>query len=372
MYLLAGVASSGPYLVRTDLRTDGVPTILNYNLSRYQALLKDGDTYPFKPFSAAYVKKALADPVDWVAKGAVTPAKDQGPHGYCGTFGRTVAAEGGYALRSGHGLKSFSEEELVDCIGWDEDQFSYVHPHGFMSTDDYPYNESCSSPSCCTDPPVPNNPCQYKKSAALPGTADHAFTNTTAVPGGDEEQLAAFVHHNGPTNTGIASHVFGLREKGCEKSGDCFITKDMCEKVKGMNIDHSIAIVGYGTDAKHGDYWAGVATRTSRALTTRRVASARVPHARLARAADQELLVQGLRQRRVHQDGTGRLLRPHRLLRLHIHVWRPGGLLRVTGSTQSSHSSYRHWPAWCTARPPGRAGVVVDRRRSSMYVCMYY
>merc|ERR1712096_523945 len=25
--------------------------------------------------------------MDWTAKGAVTPAKDQGAHGYCGTFG---------------------------------------------------------------------------------------------------------------------------------------------------------------------------------------------------------------------------------------------------------------------------------------------
>ena len=31
-----------------------------------------------------------------------------------------------------------------------------------------------------------------------------------------ENQLVAFVHHNGPTQTGIYSDVFALREKGCE------------------------------------------------------------------------------------------------------------------------------------------------------------
>ena len=72
---------------------------------------------------------------------------------------------------------------------------------------------------------------------------------------GDEEQLAAFVHHNGPTNAGIASHVFGLRAKGCESDKSCFITKDMCQQVEGMSIDHSITIVGFGTDAAQGDYW---------------------------------------------------------------------------------------------------------------------
>ena len=59
--------------------------------------------YPFKPFSTAYVNEALRTEVDWRTKGLVTPAKDQGAHGYCGTFGRTAAAEGQYARLAGHG-----------------------------------------------------------------------------------------------------------------------------------------------------------------------------------------------------------------------------------------------------------------------------
>ena len=52
------------------------------------------DTYPFKKFSAAYVAHALSSSIDWRDKGAVTPAKNQGPHGYCGTFCRVASAEG--------------------------------------------------------------------------------------------------------------------------------------------------------------------------------------------------------------------------------------------------------------------------------------
>jgi hypothetical protein len=38
-----------------------------------------------------------------------------------------------------------------------------------------------------------------------------------------EEQMAAFIHHNGPVSAGINANVFGLREKGCEKTGGAYI-----------------------------------------------------------------------------------------------------------------------------------------------------
>ena len=53
----------------------------------------------FKAFSEGYVQKALAESVNWTARGAVTPVKNQGPHGYCGTFGRVASAEGQFALK---------------------------------------------------------------------------------------------------------------------------------------------------------------------------------------------------------------------------------------------------------------------------------
>lgn len=154
-------------------------------------------------------------------------------------------------LRKGGPLTSFSEEELVDCIGWDQDQFSYFSPKGFMTSADYPYNETGYPDS---DPPVPGNPCRYDKNKVVAGTAGGAFTNFTGgAP--SEDQLVAFVHHNGPTQTGIDADVFGLREPGCEATGTCWITKAMCAKVAGKDIDHSILLVGYGTDPVKGDFW---------------------------------------------------------------------------------------------------------------------
>ena len=107
-----------------------------------------------------------------------------------------------------------------------------------------------------TNPPVPGNPCRYDKSKVVVGT-DNGFFNATTGNAANETQMAAFIHHNGPVSAGINANVFGLREKGCEAKGDCFITVDMCNnpKIKGKSIDHSITTVGYGTDPVHGDYW---------------------------------------------------------------------------------------------------------------------
>jgi cathepsin L len=236
----------------TDLRRDGVSVIKpihGHVQKEFESILRD--SYPFKPFSDAYVKTAKATPTNWTALGLVTPVKDQGPHGYCGTFGRVGAAEGQYVKQGGGPLTSFSEEELVDCIGWDLDQFAYFTEKGFMTTADYPYNETAYPDQ---DPPIPGNPCKYDAAKVVSKTSGGAFTNSTgAAP--TEDQLVAFVHHNGPTQTGIASDVFAMRAKGCEATGDCWITHADCNAFGNKDIDHSIILVGYGTDPVQGDYW---------------------------------------------------------------------------------------------------------------------
>ena len=253
--LVAGAAAAR---IDTQLRTDGVPVVLQETAElQAEFALHSRNAVPFEPFSDEFVQYALAKGVDWREKGAVTPAKDQGAHGYCGTFGRTCAFEGQYAIRSGHGLRNFSEEELVECIGWTKDQFGYVAgtattpAHGFEDMNVYPpYVESGYKD---TNPPIPGHPCKWDKSKVIKGT-DTGFTNVTSPAHNDEEQLAAYIFANGPVNSGVDASVFGLREKGCEAKGDCFITTDMCKKsTKG--IDHSITLVGFGTDDTNGDYW---------------------------------------------------------------------------------------------------------------------
>jgi hypothetical protein len=256
------------------MRSDGEPvTILSHEeyVAERNAQLQGTTQYPFKPFSDKYVAAALKKTVDWRKQGIVTPAKDQGNHGFCGTFARVAVAESQFARLSGKPAQNFSVQQMVDCVGWDLDQGAVITDGktGFIPTELYPYNQSCATPKACDmDPPVPGNPCQYDalKYSVVP--LSDGFTNTTAVPisgSAGIDQLAAFIHHNGPGQAGIYAQVFGRRDNATcgGVGGGCWVTRESCLLDDGKNIDHSVTIVGYGTDKAvdpktgkaYGDYW---------------------------------------------------------------------------------------------------------------------
>eukprot|EP01063_Lacrimia_lanifica_P004152 TRINITY_DN1231_c0_g1_i2.p1 TRINITY_DN1231_c0_g1~~TRINITY_DN1231_c0_g1_i2.p1 ORF type:complete len:307 (+),score=102.40 TRINITY_DN1231_c0_g1_i2:62-982(+) len=253
LLLFAAGASATSLRVKYDLRPDGVGV---HQLSEEAVMgplaLKATDP-PFKNFTDDYVQAALAAGKDWRTGGLVTPAKNQGGHPYCGTFARVGAWEGQYARLGGRGLRNFSEEELVECVGWSNDQGAYVEPNGFMDEVDYPYN--MSGPSM--NPPIPGEPCRYDAAKVIPGTANGNFTGSTGGRIADvgEEQAAAFVFHNGPVGTGVSSSVFYHLTPNCQKEGNCFITHEACDTVRGKAIDHAILVVGFGTDPTYGRYW---------------------------------------------------------------------------------------------------------------------
>lgn len=170
---------------------------------------------------------ALPDSVDWAAKGAVTPIKNQGQCGSCWAFSTTGSLEGAYFRKTGS-LASFSEQQLVDCSssygnqgcngGLMDQAFWYVIDHGITLESKYPYRGT-------------GGPCKYVDT-------DKAFqiSDCTDVTVNKEKSLMAAIAQQ-PVSVAIeADHLSFQLYKSGVYSGNC-----------GTKLDHGVLAVGYGS-----------------------------------------------------------------------------------------------------------------------------
>jgi len=167
---------------------------------------------------------ALPDSVDWRAKGAVTPVKDQGQCGSCWAFSTTGVIEGYHFIQAGK-LLSFSEQQIVDC---DKDQnegcngglpylaIEYVAKQGLEEEADYPYTAKDGS-------------CKYDKNKATQVVGGYK----AVTPKSTDRLKEAVVSM--PVSVGIEAdqNVFQLYKSG--------VIKLNC----GANLDHAVLVVGY-------------------------------------------------------------------------------------------------------------------------------
>jgi len=167
---------------------------------------------------------ALPASVDWRAKGAVTPVKNQGQCGSCWTFSTTGVLEGWNFIKNGE-LLSFSEQQIVDCDtdtnqgcdgGWPYLAIEYAAQNGLETESEYPYTAQ-------------DGTCRYKSSEA------HKVNNNyTFVTANSTAQLKSAL---------VSSPVSVLIEADQDvfqfyKSG---VIKLNC----GANLDHAVLAVGY-------------------------------------------------------------------------------------------------------------------------------
>lgn len=187
--------------------------------------------------------------VDWREKGVISPVKDQGSCGSCWAFSTIQTIESYVAIDTGL-MFTLSPQHLVSCApnplkcggsgacsgSISEVSFNYIQLSGITTEWLYPYQdyhreETYSSMSCTWN------------SSASPSKV--TITGYKKLKSNDQDAVMAHLASVGPL-------VVNVQSNWKDYHSGVF---DGCTNLTNIDIDHSVQLVGYGTDSKEGDYW---------------------------------------------------------------------------------------------------------------------
>lgn len=178
--------------------------------------------------------QALPKSIDWREKGKINPIKNQGSCGSCWAFSAIAAIESNTAIKFDR-LLTLSEQQLVDCSGsfgnngcnggLMDNAFKYMEKFGITSELQYPYK--AEDGKC--------NESQVIAAASVLSYHD--------IPSMDNDSLKASVARQ------VVSVAIHANQIIHYKSG---VFHSYC----GTQLNHGVAVVGYGNDEKSGlDFW---------------------------------------------------------------------------------------------------------------------
>ena len=175
-------------------------------------------------------------PIDWRAKGGVTPVKNQGQCGSCWSFSTTGAMEGAHFVATGN-LVSLSESNLVDCSwlnhgcngGMMDLAFKYAESYPLETEADYPYVAKTGIFAC-----------KYDKSKGVVKVT----TYTDVTPRSSDALKAALQKQTVSVAIEADQPVFHQYTGGIISSTSC-----------GTSLDHGVMVVGYGVDKTAGEFY---------------------------------------------------------------------------------------------------------------------
>ncbi|KAH0866426.1 LOW QUALITY PROTEIN: hypothetical protein HID58_083637 [Brassica napus] len=168
---------------------------------------------------------------DWRLEGAVTPVKNQRIG--CWAFSAIAAVEGLTKISQGK-LVSLSEQQLLDCDkanhgckgGLMDKAFNYIAQKGITGDDDYPFLEE-------------DGICQFEDEPVI------KIRGYQCVPRNNELALREAVSRQ-PVSVGVAWHLDSIIH---------YSSGVYDEPYCGINMNHAVTIVGYGTSPEGKDYW---------------------------------------------------------------------------------------------------------------------
>jgi len=169
--------------------------------------------------------------VDWRTKGIVNPVKNQESCGSCWAFSAVAAMEGAYAQKHGS-LKSFSEQQLVDCSkkqgnhgcqgGLMDFAFKYAETNKMETESEYPYTGRDGTT------------CKYNMAEGVMNTASYK----DVTPRSPTQLMAAI-------DIGVVSIAIEADKSIFQHYRSGVINSPAC----GTKLDHGVAVVGYTSDS---------------------------------------------------------------------------------------------------------------------------